>query len=163
MFNIKSEKRNVPETTVVESSTKSWLILIVYVALTLFLARVAWRQIGAILSRGSSLDLRSADLMTLLTLALCGLLIFRIFQSMKNFYNSLRLDLSGEMCAAVVIEKWHRKSDGDQETWITIEYGDGYSAKARLNYRGFQNFKVGGDLLVEYLPERPEVVRIKSR
>lgn len=161
MLNINTDNQNVPETTVVESSTKSWLILLVYIALTLVLARFAWRQIMAILSRDGGWDLRSADLMTLLVLALCGFLIFRIFHSLKNFNNSLRLDRRGEVSAAVVVDKWRRRSDEDEDYWIFIEYGDGLRARARLNYRGFQNYKVGGDILVEYLPERPEVVRIK--
>lgn len=161
MNDIHLEKRSIPGTTVIESSTKSWLTVLVYVALTLFLARVAWRQVSAIISRADDLSLRSSDLVTLLVVALCGFLVFRIFQSLRNFYNSLRLDRSGEVGAAVVVDKWRRKSDEDEDYWIVIEYGDGISAKARVNYRNYQSVNIGEDLLIEYLPEQPEVVRIK--
>lgn len=161
MIDMAPGKDRKPETTAIEGPQKSWLIVLVYAALTIFLGRIDWTQVAAILERGDGLQLQLSDLGTLIILIVCVVLVFRILVSGRNLLNSLRLEQYGEIGRAVITDKWRKKSSEDEDYWMAFEYGDGYRAKMRLSYRGYRNVVIGDEIMVDYLPGQPQVVRIK--
>jgi hypothetical protein len=150
-----------PAVTAIEGSKKTWLILLVYAALSVVLGRMAWIRLAALLARSGDFQIQMSDLPALLLLGLTAFLVVRILLSLRNFINSLRLDQYGELSKAVVIHKWRKRSSEDEDYWMAYEYGDGWTAKLRLNRQGFQSASVGDEILVEYLPDNPEVTRVR--
>ncbi|MGD8621612.1 MAG: hypothetical protein PVH60_06665 [Anaerolineales bacterium] len=151
-----------PEVTAIEGSKKSWLILLVYAALALVLGRITWTQIAPLLERLSGFQFQSSDVPVLVLLAVFVFLIVRIGLSLRNFINSLRLDQNGQVSKAVVINKWRKSSSEDEDYWMAFEYGDGWRAKLRLNRKSFQSVSIGDEIMVEYLPEHPEISRVRQ-